>query len=178
MNEPGNTMNGDRRRTASAIASLLIIFLLAACGQEKEAPVQIGDSAPPFTLLDLAGNTISLSDYSGSPVVLRFILTDCKYCRADTPAFNRLYSRYGQQGLGMLYIDSLDVDPSLLEGFARELAITFPLARDTGGEVAARYTVRALPQTIVLSPEHKIAAAILGGVSEQELDALLSPHFQ
>jgi hypothetical protein len=35
-----------------------------------------------------------------------------------------------------------------------------------------------LPQTIVLNPEHKIAAAILGGVSEQELDALLSPHFE
>jgi len=160
------------------MVSLLIIFLLAACGQEKQAPVQIGGSAPQFTLRDLEGNSISLSDYSGSPVVLRFILTDCKYCRADTPSFKRLHSRYGQQGLGMLYIDSQGVDPSFLQGFARELAITFPLVRDTGGEVAAKYKVRALPQTIVLSPEHKITAAILGGVSEQELEALLSPYFK
>jgi len=165
-------------RRASSLVFFLLIFLLAACGQEKQGPVRIGGSAPQFTLRDLDGNSISLSDYRGSPVVLRFILTDCKYCRADTPSFKRLYSMYGDRGLGMLYIDSLDVDPSVLEGFAGELAIPFPMVRDTGGEIAARYKVRAMPQTIVLSPEHKIAAAILGGVSDEELHALVSPYFK
>jgi peroxiredoxin len=159
------------------IVLLLVIFLLAACGEEKQPRVQIGDSAPQFTLRDLDGRAVSLSDYRGSPVVLRFILIDCKYCRADTPAFKQVYARYGEQGLGMLYIESMGADPAVLEAFAGNLALTFPTLRDGGGEVASRYTVKAMPQTIVLDPEHTITAAILGGVSEQELRELLAPYF-
>jgi peroxiredoxin len=176
MTAVGNQGITDRRRPP-VIVLLLLIFLLAACGEEKQPRVQIGDSAPQFTLPDLEGKSISLSDYSGSPVVLRFILIDCKFCRADTPAFKQVYARYGEQGLGMLYIESMGADPAVLEAFAGNLALTFPTLRDVGGEVASKYTVKALPQTIVLSPEHKITAAILGGVSEQELQALLAPYF-
>ncbi|MDD3620508.1 MAG: TlpA disulfide reductase family protein [Desulfobulbaceae bacterium] len=165
------------RRRPPIFVLLMIIVLLAACGQEKQPPVQIGDSAPQFTLRDLDGNPVSLSDYRGAPVVLRFILIDCKFCRADTPAFKQMYAKYGGQGLGMLYIESMGADPAVLEAFADSLALTFPTLRDPGGDVAARYKVRALPQTIVLSPEHTIVAAILGGVSEQELQALLEPYF-
>jgi len=164
-------------RRPPIIVLLLVIFLLAACGEEQQPRVQIGDSAPQFTLRDLDGKPVSLSDYSGSPVVLRFILIDCKYCRADTPAFKQVYARYGEQGLGMMYIESMGEDPAVLEAFANNLALTFPTLRDVGGEVASSYTVKALPQTIVLDPEHTITAAILGGVSEQELQALLEPYF-
>lgn len=170
-------MNG-RRLKARAVALILLCLLLTACGQEGRPGLRIGDSAPRFTLSDLDGKPVSLADYTGRPVVLRFILTDCSYCRADSPFFNRIYARYGTQGLGMLYIESMGIDPSVLEAFARELAVTFPVLRDSGGEVAAAYRVKALPQTVVLDPEHDIAAAILGGVSEQELEALLAPFFQ
>ena len=176
-NESGSRTSGVRRGV-SAAALILLFFLIAACGREGQSPLRIGDSAPQFTLPDLDGKPVSLADYAGHPVVLRFILTDCKYCRADSPFFNRLHARYGTQGLGMLYIESLGVDTAVLESFVRELAVTFPVLRDSGGETAARYRVKALPQTVVLDPEHNIAGAILGGVSEQELQALLSPYLR
>ena len=44
--------------------------------------------------------------------------------------------------------------------------------------VSMSYKVKALPQTIILDPQHKIIAAILGGVSEQELNGLLSPYLR
>lgn len=171
-------MSGTRRRRAAAAVLVLLCCLLTACGQQKQSQLRIGDSAPHFTLRDLDGNQVSLADYTGYPVVLRFILTDCKFCRADSPFFNRQYVRYGKLGLGMLYIESLGVNPSVLEAFVRELAVTFPVLRDSGGEVAAKYRIRTLPQTVVLDPEHKIAAAMLGSVSEQELEELLSPYFR
>ena len=118
-----------------------------------------------------------MSELKGSPVLLRFFLTDCKYCRADTPVFNDLYTKYHSKGLQVLYIDSLGVDQNVVKTFVRELGILFPVAQDQGGKVSARYNVRALPQTIVLDPDHKIIAAILGGVSEPELTSLLSTYF-
>jgi len=79
-------------------------------------------------------------------------------------------------GNRVLYIDTLATDARELRGFKKELAITFPVTRDTEGEVAARYRVKAFPQTVILDPQHKIIAAIFGGVSEAELTSLLSPH--
>lgn len=163
-------------RTIVSILLLIAVFTLS-CSREKEA-VKIGDSAPGFTVKDLDGNRISLADYGGSPVILRFFLTDCQYCRADTPVFNDYFSRYASQGLKILYLDSLDMDRKALSAFQKELAIPFPIVLDSGGSVAGSYKVRALPQTIVLSSEHKIIAAILGGVSREELNRVLAPYIR
>jgi len=169
---------GMRKRSRLFIASLLMLsMLVVSCGQNEGNKLEIGDSAPPFSLQDLDGNRIQLSDMTGSPVLMRFFLTDCKYCRADTPVFNEFHSRFADQGLKVLYIDSLGIDSQVVKTFARELGILFPVVQDKGGNVSAAYMVRALPQTIVLDPEHRIMAAILGGVSEAELERLLSPYF-
>jgi len=157
---------------------MLMAGLLLSCSQENGGILKIGDPAPKFALKALDGNEISLSDYSGSPVILRFFLTDCKYCRADTPIFNDYYSRYKSQGLKILYLDSLDSDPKLLATFKRELKIEFPIVMDTKGEVSKKYKVRALPQTVILDPQHKIVAAVLGGMSEEELRTTLAPYLK
>ena len=154
---------------------LLLCMLVSSCSKEKAEKLEVGDSAPSFSLKDLDGNPVNLADMKGAPVVLRFFLTDCKYCRADTPVFNDYYTKYSDQGLRVFYIDSLGIEPKVVRAFTRELGIVFPVAQDKEGKVSASYQVKVLPQTIVLDPEHKIIAAILGGVSEQQLSQLLSP---
>jgi len=165
-----------RQNVIRIAVSLFLVSLFLSCSEEKKENIKVGDQAPGFSVTDLDGNIISLSDYQGSPVVLRFFLLDCKYCRADTPIFNDYYSRFYEKGLRVLYIDTLATDARELRGFKKELAITFPVTRDTEGEVAARYRVKAFSQTVILYPQHKIIAAIFGGVSEAELTSLLSPH--
>jgi peroxiredoxin len=161
---------------ARFILPALLVLFLSGCETEQQSALQIGDSAPGFTLQDLEGNDISLADYKGSPVILRFFLTDCKFCRADTPVFNEYFSRYGSQGLRILYIDSLDTSTKVIAAFRDELDIPFPILVDSGGKTARDYKVRALPQTIILNPQHAIIAAILGGVSEEELNRTLAPY--
>ena len=62
--------------------------------------------------------------------------------------------------------------------FSRELNINFPVLFDPDGTIAKQYNVRVQPLTMVLSPEHKLLAALLGGVSGAELDELLGKYFQ
>ncbi len=154
---------------------VLLAGLLLSCSQEKKNALGMGDPAPDFTVTDLDGRKFTLSEYKGSPVIIRFFLTDCKFCRADTPVFNDYHARYGSRGLKVIYVDTLGLDTSVLKAFRKELDIAFPVARDTGGTISAEYKVKALPQTIVLDPQHRIIAAILGGVSEAELKGLLAP---
>lgn len=155
----------------------LLILVYSCSPREEKAALKVGDAAPDFTVTDLDGTVFSLSEAMGSPVILRFFLTDCKFCRADTPVFNDYYGRFAAQGLRILYIDTLGLDRKTLKTFREDLEIPFPVAPDSDGKVAAAYSVKALPQTVVLDPQHKIIAAILGGVSEAELKQLLSPYF-
>lgn len=160
-----------------ALFILVSCLLVSGCSSQKEKRLAIGDSAPPFSLKSLDGETLDLAKMKGSPVILRFFLTDCKYCRADTPIFNDFYTKYKDKGLNVLYIDSLGIEPKIARAFVKELGILFPVAQDVGGDVTKKYNVKALPQTIVLGPEQKIQAAILGGVSAEELNRLLAPYF-
>ena len=162
-----------------SIALILVVCLvsvLVSCSQDKKETLKVGDSAPDFSVRDLEGNVFTLSDFEGLPIVMRFFLTDCKFCRADTPMFNEYYTRYGDKHLRLIYVDSLGLDRNTLEAFKEEFKISFPVARDEGGTVAARYKVKALPQTVILDPQHKIIAAILGSSSEEEFQEILSPY--
>ncbi len=168
-NSPGNI--------SRILYCCLLLILVSSCSPgEKKATLKLGDPAPEFMVTDIDGKTFSLSDYRGSPVILRFFLTDCKFCRADTPVFNDYFDRFANKGLRILYIDTSGLDNKSLNTFRQDLQIPFPVAPDHDGKVADAYSVKALPQTVVLDPQHKIIAAILGGVSAAELKQLLSPY--
>jgi len=158
------------------LAAILLLLIVAGCGGGKtDKPLKLGDQAPSFTVRDLAGQTISLAAWQGKPVILRFWSTDCKYCRADTPIFNAYFDKYKERGLQVVYI-SRNPDEKTVRDFVADLDIRFPVVIDTTGELAARYHVKVDPQTIVIDPQQKIVAAILGGVSEAELQKMLGAY--
>lgn len=149
---------------------LFWVFLLSGCVQEeKSEPLQLGDTAPDFAVKDLQGNVIVLSNLQGSPVILRFFETNCRFCRADTPAFTQFYTAHQDQGLHVLYIGSFYEQEADLQAFVKELDLVFPVALDKEARLADLYGIRAYPQTIFISSEGKILAALLGGVGEAEL---------
>lgn len=68
-----------------SVVVLLAAFFLPACGGADRNVLAVGEKAPDFSAVSMAGEQIQLSAWKGGPVVLRFWSTDCKYCRADTP---------------------------------------------------------------------------------------------
>jgi peroxiredoxin len=158
------------------VTVLCTLSLLAACSNERIG-LKIGDPAPAFTARDLEGNTFSLASNKGGPVILRFWSTDCKYCRADTPVFNRYFKQYQSQGLRIVYIN-MEAGIDDLRHFVSNLEIEFPVISDPKGKIASSYNVKLLPQTIILDADHRIIAAIIGGVSEDDLHDLLDAYLQ
>lgn len=157
---------------------LCTVFLaLAACsgGDQAVKKLKLGDQAPDFSGTDLNGQPVSLAAYQGQPVILRFWSTDCKFCRADTPIFNQYFENYKEAGLRVVYVNRHS-DEATVRKFVADLEIGFPVLIDKDGTISSRYNIKVEPQTIVISPEHKIIAAILGGVSEAELKSLLGEH--
>jgi peroxiredoxin len=153
------------------------MFLLNSCSGGSRKAIRVGDVLTPFSGTDLQGNTFSLEAHMGKPVIVRFFLINCQYCKADTPVFNMFYNRYRQRGLAIVYINNNGVNTEEVAAFARELNVDFPVIYDPQAKIARQYNVKIQPLTLVLSPEHKLLAALLGGVSEAELNELLNPYF-
>lgn len=149
------------------------ILLFSGCVQEEQSrPLKLGDTAPDFAVKDLQGNVFVLSNARGGPVILRFFETNCRFCRADTPAFTQFYAAHKNKGLQVVYIGSFYEKEADLQAFAKELGLVFPVALDKEARLANLYGIRAYPQTIFISPERKILAALLGGVGEAELQEI------
>lgn len=154
-----------------------ILSVLAGCSDQNQTAkkIQIGDPAPEFSGTDLNGQPVSLAGYKGKPVVLRFWSTDCKFCRADTPIFNQYFDKYKDAGLRVVYVNRHS-DEATVQRFVDDLDIVFPVLIDKDGMISSWYNIKLEPQTIIISPDHKILAAILGGVSEAELRNLLGEY--
>jgi peroxiredoxin len=160
------------------ILSLIILLLIGCTPEEKSKQLQLGDTAPDFAVKDLNGEVTILSSLHGKPVILRFFETSCRFCRADTPEFVKFYNEHKDQGLQVLYIGSFYENLEKLQAFADELGIVFPVVMDKEAKLADLYDIRAYPQTIFISPDQKLLAAILGGVGAAELQEILGNYFK
>ena len=163
------------------MSRLLILFfvLIAAAGCSPSEPgrLQIGDAAPDFTAKDIDGKTVALASLRGGPVVLRFFQPDCPYCQADTKAFGEYQKENRGRGLATVYVAEWQKESEVRE-FRDKLAIEFPVILDADGKLAASYSIRILPQTVIISPDGKIAAAMVGGVSKPQLAEVVEPFFR
>ncbi len=166
----------DGGRTAIIFIIAVALLSLAGCGTDDNSSpnrLKIGDIAPGFNTRDINGKPIILENFANEPVVLRFFYPDCQYCRADTAIFNDYYKKFKDRGLHIIYLNTSPNSEDLRQ-FVDELHIKFPVIWDQKMEIANKYRVKMMPQAIVLNPDHKIIAAILGGVSKEQLDSLLS----
>lgn len=156
-----------------SVLGLLAVLFLSSCGGEDKKVLAVGDKAPDFVAVGLQGEKITLSEWEGSPVILRFWSTDCKYCRADTPIFNYYFENYKEKGLRVVYVNTGEESMALVKEFVADLAISFPVIKGNGQAIAALYNVKIVPQTIFISPDGIILTAILGGVGEAEFKEIL-----
>lgn len=160
-----------------AVFFILLVLFSGCVQEEKEQNLQLGDPAPDFAVKDLEGKVIVLSNLTGNPVILRFFETGCRFCKADTPAFSEFYHKYKGHGLQLIYIGSFYESAEALGRFIDELEIDFPVAMDEGARLADLYDIRVYPQTLFISPDQKIVAAILGGVGQAELQEIVGKYF-
>ncbi len=90
-----------------------------------------------------------LSDFRGRPVVLNFWATWCHPCRQEMPQFVNAYDKYKDKGLVVIGLD-LQEGPALIQPFAQDYGIDYPILVDRTGQVGDKYRLLGLPTTVFI----------------------------
>jgi peroxiredoxin len=133
-----------------------------------------GQLAFDFSLSDVNGQRIKLSDLHGHPVVINFWATWCPPCRQEAPALQAAYQRYRDRGVIWLGVDLREDAKEVLK-FASQFSLTYPLLLDGDGVVSDRYQVRGIPTTVFLDTEGVIRARHVGPLTEDKISEYLTP---
>lgn len=128
----------------------------------------VGYPAPDFTLVRLdTGEETTLSALRGKPIILNFWATWCGPCRAEMPALQAAYERYGDDLL-VVGVDQGE-ERAVVERFLDELEITFPVLMDEDMRVGRDYRILGLPTTFFIDRQGIIRQVHAGQINSAML---------
>jgi thiol-disulfide isomerase/thioredoxin len=146
---------------------------VAATPSGEVIPVDERAAAPEFsgTLLG-TGEAFDSSLLAGQVGVLNFWGSWCAPCRVETPEFSEVAADLADGGVQFLGINVKETSEQFALAFIDRFQISFPSLYDPRGEVALAfrdYPANAIPSTIVLDQENRVAAVYTGEVSQEDL---------
>ena len=119
--------------------------------------LNLGQPAPLFASRTINGEPISLADFEGKVVALKFWASWCRICVGEVPLFKDLEAKYKDQGFVIVGI-SLDEDLKALQEMVSSKGITWPQVWDSDGAIVKLFNVKGTPTYFVLDRDGKIAA--------------------
>jgi peroxiredoxin len=150
---------------------LRALLLSLALALFSAFPAFAGDQAPEFTLRDINGKQVSLSDFSDQVVLISFWATWCTPCQAEMPHLQRFYETYGEQGFTVLSVNTDDArSSSQVKPLVKSKGLTFPVLLDRETSVVALYNpAKTLPYAVLLDKEGSIAKVFQGYTPGEEV---------
>ncbi|MZF90090.1 TlpA disulfide reductase family protein [Streptomyces sp. SID5643] len=136
--------------------------------------------APDLSGKTIAGKTLDVADYKGKVVVLNVWGSWCNPCRAEAKYFAKVSKEYADKGVQFVGINTRDTSTGAALAFEKDWGITYPSLYDPTGKLLLRFekgtlNPQAIPSTLVLDRNGKIAARSLSALSEERLLKMLKP---
>jgi peroxiredoxin len=131
-----------------------------------------------FTVKDMDGKDVRLSQYKGKVVLLNFWATWCKPCRVEIPALTALYRDYKDKGFVVLGV-SVDSEVAAVKPFARVMKMNYPVLIGAGHEDLsdAFGPFVGFPTSVLVKRDSTVCVRHVGTLNksqlEQQIDALL-----
>jgi thiol-disulfide isomerase/thioredoxin len=198
---PGQLMRHRRARAGlAAIAALIVSVAVTGCASNDPLAEQFKDGstknyiAGDGTVIEIPaenrgepiafdgitehGDPVASTDYAGRVLVVNFWYAECPPCRLEAPDLEALNQQYQDQGVAFLGVNVRD-EADTARAFATQFGITYPSIIDTTDSAvqlafAGKIAPNAVPSTIILDTEGRLAARVTGLAEKSVLNALIS----
>lgn len=158
------------------LACVLAGVLLVGCNNEpsseKEGEAQaapaapagmIGLPAPDFTLTDMQGQQVSLSQFRGKIVILNFWATWCPPCVEEMPSMEQLYREFKDKDLVVLAVNVESSGQEAVSEFLAKKSYSFKILLDPDAEIQNTYGVFRLPESFLIDRNGVVVEKVIGG---------------
>ncbi|GAA2505414.1 TlpA disulfide reductase family protein [Streptomyces longisporus] len=191
--------NRARRRTVLTTAGAVVAALLmSACssggtsggggdtnfvmGKDGISTAKKGEraAAPDLSGKTVNGGQLDVASFKGKVVVLNVWGSWCAPCRAEAPNFEKVYQDLRSKGVQFVGINTRDTSTQNAVAFEKQQGITYQSLYDPTGKLMLRFkrgtlNPQAVPSTLVLDREGRIAARSLAALSEDKLRKMIAP---
>ena len=160
------------------IIAVMVYGLFFASAPSEIPSVLIGKPAEPFTLTTFKGETITLEQFRGKPVVLNFWASWCVACRQEARLLEAANKEYTPQGAVFIGIAINDTREASLQ-FIRRYGKTYYLGPDDEmGTISLNYGVTAVPETFLINRQGIIEDKVVGPVSHRRLQTFVEEQLK
>lgn len=181
--------------TLALVSAVLLAALLAGCSGQRGLEQTYGDVAEQdyfssdgaFSFVAAANRQGSLqfsgeldiegswdsADFLGQPIVVNFWFAGCPPCRLEAEDLEALHQDFQADGVQFIGVNILD-GPETARSFADEFGVTYPSLIDANSGLvrlsfAGEASPNAVPTTLVLDRQHRVAARVNGLITDVDL---------
>ncbi len=155
---------------------LLISFASINCSISQVDGLDIGDTAPDFSLKNIDGDMISMANYPDAKgYIIVFTCNHCPFAVMYEDRLNDLYNKYNEAGYVLIAINPNDPEVKPDDSFenmiirAKEKGFAFPYLMDEGQQVYPKYGATKTPHVFLLDTERTVT--YIGAIDDNARDA-------
>jgi thiol-disulfide isomerase/thioredoxin len=189
------------RRTLLAVGTLSAALALSACGSDSNgksggggdtnfvtntggiSTVAKGERTAPRTIAGetIEGERLDVADFKGKVVVLNVWGSWCSPCRAEASHFTKVANDLKPKGVEFVGLNTRDFNKQQAIAFEEDYEVPYPSLYDPSGKLILNgfpkgtLNPQAIPSTVVLDKDGKIAARSLMALDEKKLRSMIEP---
>ena len=126
-------------------------------GNVPQSNAAQADNFKPFKLKTLDGTDKTLQDYANKVTLVSFFFPKCPSCNVELPEEQKIYDKYKDKGLSMVWINILPEQEELVAGWAIKRHLTVPVLVGASPDTVEKdYRVTATPTNVLLGEKGEV----------------------
>lgn len=131
---------------------------------------QGGKQMPDISFTDIDGQSHSLEQYRGKPILVIFWATDCPGCIHEMPDLIALHHDYASHGLAMVSVAMPHDTVAHIQAMREQKGLPYTITWDADGTISEAFdNVRVTPTHFLINPDGEIVMRKIGTLNLQDL---------